>query len=225
MTVLTTETPISNQARALASFAKETTEHEMTILHDDGLYRHLRFQKPGTRMFGYDVVTWPGHVSITGDMGDSVLARDMDMLNFLAGPDPLADGSISFSYFAEKVVANSGSKEHWNPQFLEEHLRGAWLEHCESQEVSPDSPEAINWWESLKDKILNASDDWGNSDEHAQREALSHWESSKKRDFTGVRLSDTWEWDCKDLDYHLYWRLIALRVAANRYFAATEGDK
>ena len=30
------------------SFLKDVREHRMTVLHDSGLYRHLRFQKPGT---------------------------------------------------------------------------------------------------------------------------------------------------------------------------------
>lgn len=28
-----------------ARFARDTAQHEMTVLHDDGLYRHLRFQR------------------------------------------------------------------------------------------------------------------------------------------------------------------------------------
>lgn len=32
-------------------FAGDTDEHQMTVLHDDGLYRHLRFKAPTTGMY------------------------------------------------------------------------------------------------------------------------------------------------------------------------------
>lgn len=34
-------------SQAKEHFDQATIEHEMTVLHDDGLYRHLRFAKPG----------------------------------------------------------------------------------------------------------------------------------------------------------------------------------
>ena len=39
---------------AAEAFARDTADHQMTVLHDDGLYRHLRFirmaeQEDGTR--------------------------------------------------------------------------------------------------------------------------------------------------------------------------------
>ncbi len=42
------------------SFLKDVREHRMTVLHDSGIYRHLRFQKPGTVIGQFDIVTWPG---------------------------------------------------------------------------------------------------------------------------------------------------------------------
>ena len=50
-------------------FAKDTATHAMTILRDDGLYRHLRFKRPNTSSYYFDIITWPGYLAITGDMG------------------------------------------------------------------------------------------------------------------------------------------------------------
>ena len=44
----------------LVAFAEDVAEHELTVRRDDGLYRHLRFQKPGTWIYGFDLITWPG---------------------------------------------------------------------------------------------------------------------------------------------------------------------
>ena len=34
--------------KAYEAVLKYTAEHELTVLHDDGLYRHLRINTPGT---------------------------------------------------------------------------------------------------------------------------------------------------------------------------------
>ena len=48
---------------------EHTDKHELHVLHSDGLYRHLRFQAPGTGMWHWDLVTWPGSLAIRGDIG------------------------------------------------------------------------------------------------------------------------------------------------------------
>ncbi|MDU7718289.1 MAG: hypothetical protein E7J90_08650 [Cutibacterium avidum] len=37
---------INPYARTYAEFSGETTYHKLTVLHDDGLYRHLRMRAP-----------------------------------------------------------------------------------------------------------------------------------------------------------------------------------
>lgn len=195
---------LNNEDQARRSFAEETAEHVMTVLHDDGPYRHLRFRKPGTAIFGFDVVTWPGHIAISGDMGDTTMARIDDMISFVAKP---GSDQISFGYWVEKIVANDGPKREWSQRLLEAQLRDSWREQCCDNDVDPESDLATRWWNDLEDAILNAGCD---GDEHEQRAALDR--------FTGdVELYETWEWDCSDLPFHLYWRMLALRHAANTY--------
>jgi hypothetical protein len=50
-------------------FLRDVSEHVLTVLRDDGADRHLRFRKPGTGCYGFDLLTWPGHLLITGDCG------------------------------------------------------------------------------------------------------------------------------------------------------------
>jgi hypothetical protein len=85
-----------------ARFIKDTAEHEMTILHNDGLYRHLRFKKPGTRFYWFDLITWPGYLTIAGDMGTFTFERTEDMLTFFRGA-----GDINPQYWSEKIRPNA----------------------------------------------------------------------------------------------------------------------
>src|SRR5690348_12248442 len=87
----------SVEDQVAAQFADNTAEHELTILHGDGLYRHIRMQKPGTGMYHYDLVTWPGYLAISGDLDSYVFSRVRDMFTFFRGR------GINPSYWAEKV--------------------------------------------------------------------------------------------------------------------------
>ena len=62
-------------ARTWKGFVDQTAQHQLTVLHDEVLYRHLRMAAPGTSMWHWEVVTWPGHLSITGDVADGFTFR------------------------------------------------------------------------------------------------------------------------------------------------------
>lgn len=80
-------------------FERDTAEHQMTVRHDDGLYRHLRCQRPGSWTYGFDIVTWPGYLAVTGDMGDFTFARTADMFEFFR----VDGGRINPDYWSEKL--------------------------------------------------------------------------------------------------------------------------
>jgi len=61
---------MDNETRVKERVGNDLAEHVVTVLHSDGLYRHWRCQKPGTGMMGFDIVTWPGSLCFTGDMGE-----------------------------------------------------------------------------------------------------------------------------------------------------------
>lgn len=57
-----------NTDQQLERFLKDVSEHELTVLHEDGLYRHLRFARPNSGQYHFSIVTWPGYLAYTGDM-------------------------------------------------------------------------------------------------------------------------------------------------------------
>lgn len=48
---------------------KDLAEHVVTVKHADGMYRHWQCANPKSCHLHFDVVTWPGYLAFTGDMG------------------------------------------------------------------------------------------------------------------------------------------------------------
>lgn len=73
--------------RDLADFTRGST---MEILHEDGLYRHLRFTNEYDNEYipltSFDVITWPHHITLECPMvGAITFSRLADMVEFFTG--------------------------------------------------------------------------------------------------------------------------------------------
>lgn len=92
------------------SFYEMTKDHRLTIKHEDGLYRHLRMSSPGSvRCWSFDVITWPGYLTITGDACDTyTFSRNDDMIREFFGHK-----DVNLDYWTEKLqVADSTRITH-----------------------------------------------------------------------------------------------------------------
>lgn len=100
-----------------ADFQRNTPNHELQVLHEDGLHRHLRFREPGTMMWHFDIITWPGYLAVVGDIADGyIFSRTTDMLEFFDDGQP--DGHINASYWAEKLAHGANDvKQFSNESF------------------------------------------------------------------------------------------------------------
>lgn len=109
-------------------FLKDVAEHEMTIHLDQGLHRHVRFQKSDRDWhLWFEIVTWPGFLSITGDCGCYTFSRLTDMFEFFR--DTAAPLNINLGYWGEKVtaVARNGSLDEYSPGLFRDAVkRAAW---------------------------------------------------------------------------------------------------
>lgn len=56
-------------------FVRDAASHQMTALHDDGLYRDLRFTNPDSTLYWYEITTTPGQLVFSGDGADSFVFR------------------------------------------------------------------------------------------------------------------------------------------------------
>lgn len=85
-------------------FQKDTANHKLNVLLDNGLHRHLLIKKQGNIEYYYEITTWPGYLCISGDMGCFVFKRNDDMFAFFRKQP----GKINPGYWQEKVQAGTG---------------------------------------------------------------------------------------------------------------------
>lgn len=88
------------------TFLSDIKSHKMSILRDDGIYRHIKFAKPDTNWLSFELVTWENHLAYGGDMGYYIFTRLPDMFNFFRSDSK----RINPSYWAEKVVCVDGNR-------------------------------------------------------------------------------------------------------------------
>lgn len=108
--------------KARTQFAANTTEHVMTVVldHPETGHRHLRFARPGTGIWAFDVITWPSRLVFTGDIGHYVFAGiSGDTLAFFSH-----DADIHPAYWAEKVRAGL-TRSDFNETVFEHGVREA----------------------------------------------------------------------------------------------------
>ncbi len=204
----TTQSPVKAKttdryAQAREHFERDTAEHEMTVLHDDGLYRHLRFATPGSFMYGYDLITWPGHLAINGDIDSGyTFARREDMtLFFASGPD------INPDYWAEKITnsaARAGTRVYSEDRFhaaVEQAFENSALEEDPEREAQIRAA----WAEHIEFKDLNCED-------------VAHI-ALRDFDAEGFQFYDWWEWDLRAWDYHFLLCCFAIRAGVEKYRA------
>lgn len=192
-----------NAERVGAEFAEHVKNHVLTILRDDGVYRHLRFGTPGTNIMRFDVVTWPGFLAYTGDMGCFVFSRVEDMLEFFRHERP------NFGYWAEKVrgVDRAGLRE-WSAELF----RASVSEWVDEQLEGVDHVAAAVARELVEDDVLRHADD-----EHEAMEALRAFACDD------ICFADAWEMHDSFMDwkYNFAWCCYALPWAVKTYDAAT----
>lgn len=178
-------------------FLEDVPDHAMTILRDEGVFRHIRFRKPGTIVYGFDLITWPGHLCYTGDMGTYVFARIDDMFKFFrtdrVQPKNGQTLFINLGYWAEKVIAED--------------------RHGKIEEFDQDI---------AKKKLLGELKEFGGTREERREiydsccEAMQEGELSFREEL-GNQFQDSWEWDLTDYTYRFTWACFAIAWGIQRY--------
>lgn len=210
----TTETTVSAdpvtaretiEAQALRGFAGDTAQHQMIVLHDDGLYRHVRFAAPDHGFYWFDLVAWPGNLVINGDMEQTfAFSRTEDMFEFFRG------SRINPGYWAEKLRAPrpDAVKEYSEDRFRERVLAEI-TDMAEAGEV----PDGLT--EAIRREVLENE---GIGSEDLACAVLRDFE------FEGFEFADVWEWDLTDWSYQFLWCCHAIRWGVSQYDAAKAGE-
>lgn len=106
-------TATTPEQKVAERFARDTVKHQLTIRHDDGLYRHLYAADRSHGFHWFEIVTWPGALAVRGDMGAFTFSRNPDMLDFFRRS--AWQGAPNLQYWAEKADAvdtHAGIREY-----------------------------------------------------------------------------------------------------------------
>lgn len=103
-------------------FKDDTANHVMKILHDSDGYRHLRFSKPNSSSYWFDIITWPGFLTITGDMGADIYSRESDMFGFFAKSSD-EKYVINPYYWSEKLQTGRADAKEYSQDNFKRYVR------------------------------------------------------------------------------------------------------
>lgn len=207
------------------NFLKDVEEHQQVTLRDDGIYRHIRFKKPDTGIMHFDLVTWPGYLAYSGDMGCFVFCRLTDMFEFFRtdrdykkrNGEKLA---INLGYWAEKLQAVDGNRiESGATEFSEEKFRSVineirvgWIKGNRDLLTKEQRREL---WEEVDSEILNLIDDRGG--DAAINAAYDFIHRTDDRDFY---FQDLFEHDFTQYTHRFIWCCYALAWGIQQYDSA-----
>ena len=210
-------------------FLNDVERHEMHILRDDGVYRHIRFKRPGTGCMHFDLITWPGYLCYAGDMGHYLFRRLNDMFEFFRtdrehvrrrGDLRLA---VNLPYWAEKLEAVDGNRRHGGAmEYSEAKLRAyvnetrmRWIRDARAEQLLS-RKERRSLWEEVDHEVLSRIDDDG---EEAAYIALRDFRWTPKRGHCApeYEFTEFWEVEFKQYTHRFQWCCFALAWGIEQY--------
>ncbi len=183
-------------------FLGDVKDHELTVVRDDGVNRHLRFKRPGTGCYHFDLITWPGHLCITGDCGTYVFQRVEDMFKFFRmtesdlSRNPEKKLNINTGYWAEKVL--SVDKHGKIKEFSSDTFREDVKQYFDDFFEDCDETDKNEIWNEIEESVLSYADD-----EHEAYRALYDFHC-KGFEFAYFESS------CKEYTFRYIWNLYAI---------------
>ncbi|MFA7254335.1 MAG: hypothetical protein WC107_07370 [Patescibacteria group bacterium] len=166
-------------------FLEQVKDHTLTVIKEDGLYRHVRVGRPDTICESWEIHTWPGYLAMAGDMGCWVFQRTLDMFCFFRPHG--AELETNPRYWAEKLEATDKTSDGWEKFSIskfQENVKQCAIDAC-GVETFEEIPEERR--DDLS-TLLNASDEWDAV--AAVREFESEW----------LCLADFWECSCQEMN-------------------------
>ncbi|MGR3970060.1 hypothetical protein [Shewanella sp. 1180_01] len=200
------------------TFLNDVAEHQLTILKDDGVFRHMVLSQ-GSFEHRFEITTWPQHLCISGDMGCYVFSRVQDMFSFFRQSDD--DWGVNASYWEEKVLAEcktDGTREFdakEADQRLEQFLQW-FIEGLDP--TNEEDAEAIS-------SATNAVKEFTQNRENAEWDVVYRLNNWDEEEAGGMTLDDFWDgW--KDLfTYRFIWCCFAIVFAIRQYDEATQSKE
>ena len=201
-----TTASLSREEEVRAQFLQYTRNHELTILQDQGVYRHVRFRNPTSSSYWYDLITWPGNLVVNGDYGAYHFARTYDMFEFFGD---YAWG-INPHYWGEKLCGahpgRDGAKSY-SHEVLRQQLR-SWCKYHAAHNYDCEMYPDLVWGALERQFLIETFDRTGaQAILESIMEDLDDWSL----------FEDSWEWDLRDYDWSFLWCCWAVVEGIKKY--------
>jgi hypothetical protein len=235
---------MSDHSEIAARFARDTASHEMVVLRDDGIYRHLVFREPSHGYYWYELITTPGQLVFSGDGNSYVFRRTTDMFQFFRS-GIWRDGThnINPGYWSEKLTSGREAATSYSTELFEEEvaktladvegdypgITAAWTEHVESEFNTEYEEEALRALSSFEFGEAHRAEcracGWEFEDESytvAAKEARDHRQEAGDKHSAPVRdltfsFDDIGELRLQDFDWWFLWACRAVVWGIARY--------
>lgn len=140
-------------------FLNDVKDHTMSIVKDDGAHRFIRFKRPNTNSYWFDITTWPGFLCISGDMGTYVFSRLYDMFEFFRMDDGDFNKkrnallNINPNYWSEKLqaISKQGGYAEFDPEEFTNRVKDHF-ENYMATDVSDDLKSVL--WNEIEEHVL-----------------------------------------------------------------------
>lgn len=200
--------------RATANrFTREIAHHTMTVLSDNGLYRHLRFAAQDGSGYRFDLVTWPNRLAFQGEPGTYVFSVWPTEDLFRVFRESSIGDQPNLGYWHEKLIAWNEPAVQFSMDVFEAKV-AAELAQAETR-----FPGVTAAWQAKTDGFT-AEYDIGT--EEGAREALAAFEYLPEgRDGTPWCFRGTHRWDLNGYDWRYLWACHGALWGIAQYDAAT----
>lgn len=204
----------SNREQAKQAFGKDTANHQMTVLLENDVYRHLRFRKADCSSYWFDIVTWPGMLTINGDMGTYSFSRLPDMFEFFRTDADRGDG-INPGYWAEKLqsMCTFGGLKHFQEEKFNRAVMSDVVEWIRRNRDRTSKDERRELWNSVVSEVIDLDDDESGS----RRKTAAYDFHHRVNAGLSFEFIDFWEHNLTDYSFHFYWCLYAIAWAVKQY--------
>lgn len=146
-------------------FAAQTAKHRFTVIADHGPYKHWSFAAPNSVDAFFDIVLWPGHLTLIGDLTDAhtfiKVPADLTQLH-LRDPlywtnklsvdrrrDLLQFDLETFRTVAwadiDQFIADNADDPAWTPTAIDDLKTATWRQIYRSAHTEDGDPEALVW--------------------------------------------------------------------------------
>lgn len=210
-------------------FQRDVSTHEMQIVLDNGVYRHLEFRQADKSWnHGFHIITTPGRLMISGDMGTWVFSRIPDMFDFFRSPS----GKINLGYWAEKCINGTSGGRRQAKEYNGDVYKRRLIESLDNYDLTDEHRAMVveelneidfddeHW---VISQIRDFEVDLDGGEPYISTREIARHGYSRQKEREKFSFQDVWEIDMTVYSYHFTWCLYAIAWAINQYDKAKGG--